>query len=199
MGIRFQCPNGHKLNVKTFLAGKCGICPHCDAKFVIPNSSGSQAEAVGDVTEQAADAPRSTEELTPVAEISSGDLWYVKPAKGGEQLGPVSREEMRTWIAEDRIAPDSWVWRTGWPEWKFGNEAFDELKSPTDDASSPPSSNDLTPGVKREARASSDPGNKNLRWQSPRSRRLRAQKITVVLGVLVLLLGVVLVLVLSIQ
>nr|ALS90708.1 Cbb3-type cytochrome oxidase component FixQ [uncultured bacterium] len=41
MGIRFNCPNGHKLNVKEFLAGKRGVCPQCGAKFVIP----MQAEA----------------------------------------------------------------------------------------------------------------------------------------------------------
>lgn len=39
MGIRFSCPNGHKLNVKTFLAGKRGVCPQCGAKFVIPTLS----------------------------------------------------------------------------------------------------------------------------------------------------------------
>lgn len=41
MGIRFNCPNGHKLNVKEFLAGKRGVCPQCGAKFIIP----MQAEA----------------------------------------------------------------------------------------------------------------------------------------------------------
>lgn len=39
MGIRFECPNGHKLHVKSFLAGKRGICPDCGAKFVIPAGS----------------------------------------------------------------------------------------------------------------------------------------------------------------
>jgi hypothetical protein len=39
MGIRFACPNGHKLNVKEHLAGKRGICPNCGAKFVIPADS----------------------------------------------------------------------------------------------------------------------------------------------------------------
>jgi len=39
MGIRFACPNGHKLNVKEHLAGKRGICPNCGAKFVIPITS----------------------------------------------------------------------------------------------------------------------------------------------------------------
>jgi hypothetical protein len=37
MGIRFSCPNGHKLNVKTFLAGKRAICPDCGAKVIVPS------------------------------------------------------------------------------------------------------------------------------------------------------------------
>lgn len=37
MGIRFSCPNGHKLNVKAHLAGKRAICPHCGSKVVVPN------------------------------------------------------------------------------------------------------------------------------------------------------------------
>jgi hypothetical protein len=36
MGIRFYCPNGHKLNVKDFQAGQKGICPHCGVKIQIP-------------------------------------------------------------------------------------------------------------------------------------------------------------------
>jgi hypothetical protein len=39
MGIRFFCPNGHKLNVKEFQAGKRGVCPHCGSKFIIPAQS----------------------------------------------------------------------------------------------------------------------------------------------------------------
>ena len=39
MGIRFYCPNGHKLNVKEKLAGKRGICPHCQVKLLIPQKS----------------------------------------------------------------------------------------------------------------------------------------------------------------
>jgi len=39
MGIRFNCPNGHKLNVKAFLAGKKGICPHCGISVDIPLQS----------------------------------------------------------------------------------------------------------------------------------------------------------------
>ena len=39
MGIRFHCPNGHKLNVKEFQGGKKGICPFCGAKIEIPTES----------------------------------------------------------------------------------------------------------------------------------------------------------------
>jgi len=39
MGIRFYCPNGHKLNVKTFQAGMRGICPYCGARIQIPLAS----------------------------------------------------------------------------------------------------------------------------------------------------------------
>src|SRR6476646_1048166 len=39
MGIKFHCPNGHKLNVKAFLAGKKGVCPDCGVKVRIPERS----------------------------------------------------------------------------------------------------------------------------------------------------------------
>jgi hypothetical protein len=37
MGIRCYCPNGHKLNLKSHLAGQRGICPECGVPFVIPD------------------------------------------------------------------------------------------------------------------------------------------------------------------
>lgn len=39
MGIRFKCPQGHKINVKAFLAGKRAFCPECGAKVVVPFES----------------------------------------------------------------------------------------------------------------------------------------------------------------
>jgi hypothetical protein len=49
MGIKFRCPNGHKLNVKSFLAGKRGVCPDCGTTFRIPEEPGGsdiQAEPI---------------------------------------------------------------------------------------------------------------------------------------------------------
>lgn len=34
--IVFLCPNGHKLNAPPTMQGKPGKCPHCGAKFLIP-------------------------------------------------------------------------------------------------------------------------------------------------------------------
>jgi hypothetical protein len=42
MGVRFECPAGHKLHVKAELAGKRGICPECGAKFIVPSFSGER-------------------------------------------------------------------------------------------------------------------------------------------------------------
>ena len=39
MGIRFRCPNGHRLHVKSFQAGKRGRCPQCGVKLLIPLAS----------------------------------------------------------------------------------------------------------------------------------------------------------------
>jgi len=39
MGIRVVCPNGHRLHLKTQLAGRRGLCPDCGARFRIPTES----------------------------------------------------------------------------------------------------------------------------------------------------------------
>jgi len=210
MGVRFECPNGHKLNVKAFLAGKRGICPHCDSKFIIPLTSGGQATAVESEPEPIAEASTPPAESAPVAASPvvpsippakgeatvSPDIWYVRPAKGDEQFGPASTEAVRSWIAEGRVAADSWVWKTGWTEWKFGSEAFAELQQPATDLPKGPVGNDA-PAIHLKSQVPVDSRAKKPPRKSPRSRQQRAQKITVILGALVLLLGIAVVLVLT--
>jgi hypothetical protein len=41
MGIKFKCPQGHRIHVKAFLAGKRALCPHCGAKVVVPLANGN--------------------------------------------------------------------------------------------------------------------------------------------------------------
>jgi len=71
MGIRFYCPNGCKLHVKAFQAGKRGICPHCGCSVDIPlqstrvsskrkprtSTSENKPEAQEHLAEQAAGRP----------------------------------------------------------------------------------------------------------------------------------------------
>src|SRR5436190_8527561 len=65
MGIKFLCPNGHKMIVKAFLAGKRGKCPKCGASVRIPQetpASDSGEDLLGDVaidTTQPANATAS--------------------------------------------------------------------------------------------------------------------------------------------
>jgi hypothetical protein len=51
MGIKFRCPNGHKLNVKSFLAGKRGVCPKCGTSMRIPLESTRGEESAADAGE----------------------------------------------------------------------------------------------------------------------------------------------------
>jgi len=51
MGIKFYCPQGHKLHVKAFLGGKRGICPTCGAKVRIPQEEHNSAHQKPDEVE----------------------------------------------------------------------------------------------------------------------------------------------------
>lgn len=151
MGIKFHCPKGHKLNVKSFLAGKKGVCPKCGAKMRIPTAS-EPALADSEVEEEEADpsqhpaksngsgavaAPIVSAATTaehgaaaaddPIAEAPAA-IWYVRPPSGG-QYGPARGEIMRRWIAEGRVSSDSLVWREGWTDWQNAGKLFPVLQA----------------------------------------------------------------------
>ena len=91
MGIRFRCPNGHKIHVKTYLAGKRGICPECGLKVPIPPQSDPEF----------ADKPRKKRSVQahPQPGLPSGSA-VARPAPrhpGPEARSPVaSRARRRT-------------------------------------------------------------------------------------------------------
>jgi hypothetical protein len=85
MGIRFNCPNGHKLNVKEHLAGRTGICPSCGAKTQIPRRStrpSSKHEQEGDLA-----APRNGG--APVAENIQSAIKTEQPLAAGPDIRDV--------------------------------------------------------------------------------------------------------------
>jgi hypothetical protein len=124
MGIRFFCPNGHKLNVKAFLAGKRGICPDCDAKFIIPFESGGQVEAA-DESELLLD-PFDDEMLSAPAQELADDVWHARTGSGA-QYGPATTSLIKSWIAQGKVDRDSWVWKSGWLDWQRASDVFPEL------------------------------------------------------------------------
>ena len=67
MGIRFFCPNGHKLNVKSFQAGRKGFCPYCGVKVEIPFQSTS-APSKGAGATPSAESPKGASAPLPALE-----------------------------------------------------------------------------------------------------------------------------------
>src|SRR5690606_3589453 len=134
----FLCPNGHKLHVKNFLAGKRAICPKCGERVTVPTEDMPDASDVGNVSvelptipEQPVEEPAAAGTATgaagspfvakaaplvpmadPIAEAPTA-VWYVRPATGG-QFGPASGEIMRNWVRDGRVGASSLVWRAGW-------------------------------------------------------------------------------------
>jgi hypothetical protein len=75
MGIKFQCPNGHSLNVKSFLAGKRGVCPDCGVTFRIPSESmpSTRAEPIGGSADAVPEAVAARESAAvPHAAVAPG-------------------------------------------------------------------------------------------------------------------------------
>jgi len=155
MGIKFLCPNGHKLHVKAFLSGKKAICPKCGVRVVVPadgqqvddsqldgDAASSSAVVESQQPTAAATSTASSAEpsshatsqtASPAAAVDPIDdapsaVWYVRPATGG-QFGPASGEIMRAWIAEGRVGASSLVWRAGWQEWRAASAIFPQLGS----------------------------------------------------------------------
>ncbi len=132
MGIRFHCPNGHRLNVKAHLAGKRGYCPHCQARVQIPVVPAEQilpAELLSEDFAMPADLD---------AELGGNDhpaRWFVRPPSGG-QFGPVDTEQLGRWIAEHRVPRDSLLLKEGWSEWQLAATVMLDGTVPADSSDS---------------------------------------------------------------
>lgn len=146
MGIRFLCPQGHKLHVKSFLAGRRGICPHCGARFYIPNQStpslrvtevpqrGKPQDAIASAQTVSSDAHSESVASADEHAHDGGDkprpgLWYVR-GPDGEQYGPADDRVIQRWIEEQRVSADAMVWRDGWDQWRRAGDVFQQDSQP---------------------------------------------------------------------
>ena len=71
----FLCPNGHKLNGPPSLKGKAGQCPHCGARFVIPED---------DVPEEDIPTGAVEDDLAPDEDVPAGEPVEDEGPMGGE-------------------------------------------------------------------------------------------------------------------
>ena len=141
MGIRFNCENGHELHVKSFLAGKRGICPKCGVKVEIPRDAGKEKDSpVG------ADAKSSNH-----ASSQTGGAWFIR-IPSGEQFGPADERTFRDWVAQGRVGENCLVWREGWPDWKA---AADVLSDSSEHSRKPPSGS-MPPPIPKPITPASD-------------------------------------------
>jgi hypothetical protein len=133
MGIRFFCPNGHKLNVKSHLAGKVGYCPECNVRMMIPMEStrSSSMDTASNVIETPStridpiDSQLQTLADNPLLQDQTVS-WYSQAADGSAQ-GPIANAVMVQSLQNGTIKPDTMIWREGWEFWSEAQDVFLEL------------------------------------------------------------------------
>lgn len=182
--------------MKAFLAGQRGICPECEARFIVPAEGGGRVTPL----EETVAAPQSASPPVPppAPEASPEVNWYVRTAEAG-QFGPTDTATIRTWVAEGRVPADGWVWRTGWPDWKRGADAFPLMEATQNESQQQGLEPPAEPVGTETAIASLDTARSNVHLTRRRSRRQRARRVTTLLSVIVIVLIAVLILVLSLQ
>jgi hypothetical protein len=147
--------------------------------------------------------PTPTDSPSPTSEPIA---WYVRPAAGG-QFGPATTEVFQQWIEDGRVAVDSWVWRTGWADWKAGGEALAQISDrPSLEpgasiaAASEPRVTSSAPVVTTKAlvgaAAHIEPASADIRRAEIKRRKDRVRKLSTILALvaLAMLMGLVFVL-----
>ena len=210
MGIRFACHLcDHKLNIKSDLAGRRGICPACSGRFRIPLEDAEKSSPLEVKPAAPQQAPESQVTKPPAAtdgehapEPSSQPLpetaepktilddddegiWYVRPPSGG-QYGPASTDLLKQWIAEGRVAATSLLWRDGWPQWRDASEALPELVEQLPTGESPDTQPDQPADAPVDSKATALTGNANVGT----NRRKRSNRRVTTIGILIALIGV---------
>ena len=115
--------------------------------------------------------------------------WFVRPVSGG-QFGPADGEVMQGWLKEERIGPDSLVWREGWEDWRVAEEV---LEISVEVSANPPK----TPVVDTPVTAKTpDSGSRMIHHQRAR-KRAKTMGVALIIGLAIvsIVLAVVLVMV----
>lgn len=157
-----------------------------------------QQESPPAATPVAGEAPAATGMATPepLESAAATPVWYVRPASGG-QFGPADEGLLRQWVSEGRVASDSYVWCTGWPDWKRMSELRHLFPALVADL---PAAEVELPGGASPASSAAPASVATARYQRRKKKAQASQMVAAtVLVLLALLLGGVLFWVLSRQ
>ncbi|MDR2762874.1 MAG: DUF4339 domain-containing protein [Planctomycetaceae bacterium] len=142
MGIRFFCPNGHKLNVKSCLAGLKGFCPECGVELVVPLTSTRKSSKEGGGLIENAQTNNSQPDIISMFGETVNDVvmsqnltlqnpsidWYICDENGNQQ-GPLRGQVVQTLITQRQIKPHFYIWHEGLPDWIPASSIFPELSN----------------------------------------------------------------------
>ncbi|MDR1477586.1 MAG: DUF4339 domain-containing protein [Planctomycetaceae bacterium] len=129
MGIRFFCPNGHKLHVKSQLAGLRAHCPDCGAVLVIPlKSTRKSSKEGGGLIENAEPQPQISNTtpnsknfvgntITPQDFLNPSIDWYICNPDDGTQQGPLKNTLIRQLAQQQKLKTNFYIWREGLSDW----------------------------------------------------------------------------------
>jgi phage FluMu protein Com len=137
MPIDTQCTAcGQRLRVADALAGKQVNCPKCKNKVTIPAGASANsapkatAASVGAANPQrtVAKAQTSAAPAVPVmaAAPAIADDWHLQ-TPDGQQYGPISKSELDSWLAEDRLTADSQLLPPGGQQWVMAAQVYPSL------------------------------------------------------------------------
>ncbi len=120
MPIQVVCSGCKKtLRVADKHAGKRAKCPNCQKVIEIPAASVG-AESPAATPEREVDSP------PPKQAPDSSDQWFVQ-TDGGEQFGPISKQELDSWVSEGRVDASCQVLQEHWDQWKWAEEVYPQL------------------------------------------------------------------------
>jgi hypothetical protein len=117
MGIKFACPHcGKSLNVKSNLAGRRGLCPHCRGRVDIPTTAVAEEPIPVAQAIAVAEAAATTAPVTRVVPSSRARTGVDQNVKAFEDLDPNSFLLERPQVALEPQQPTPFDWIADAPD-----------------------------------------------------------------------------------
>jgi len=111
----------------TDVASNRSIPQESDRAQGILNDQAYDAVSMEDETSESFPSNAGGQPTMPAVLQEAGNaVWFVRPPSGG-QFGPAASRLLMNWIAENRVTPDSLLWRDGLTQWQLASELLPDL------------------------------------------------------------------------